>query len=86
VLRWIIDRCEGRVGAVDTPIGHLPRPADLDVKGLDVSPDTLAQLLAVDAAQWREELRDIGVYLESYGERLPARLREEHRKVVAALG
>jgi phosphoenolpyruvate carboxykinase (GTP) len=86
VLRWIIDRCEGRVDAVNAPIGHLPRPADLDVNGLDVSPDTLAQLLAVDAAQWREEMRDIGVYLESYGDRLPAQLREEHRKVVAALG
>jgi phosphoenolpyruvate carboxykinase (GTP) len=86
VLRWIIDRCEGRVDAVDTPIGYLPRPDDLDVKGLDVSPGTLAQLLAVDTGQWREEMRDIGAYLESYGERLPAQLREQHRKVIAALG
>jgi phosphoenolpyruvate carboxykinase (GTP) len=86
VLRWIIDRCEDRAGAVGTPIGHLPRPEDLDVSGLDIAPQTLEQLLAVDPAQWRNEMRDLGDYLDSFGDRLPKRLRDEHRRVVDALG
>ncbi len=36
VLRWIIERCEGRAGAVDTPIGQLPGPGDLDTRGLAI--------------------------------------------------
>jgi phosphoenolpyruvate carboxykinase (GTP) len=86
VLRWIIDRCEDRVDAVETPIGYLPRPEDIDVSGLSVSEGTLEQLLAVDAAQWREEMQHLGEYLSSFGERLPAKLDDEHRKVLDALG
>ncbi len=86
VLRWIIDRCEGRVGAVELPIGYLPRPGDIDLKGIDVSDDTLGQLLAVDPEQWRAEMEQIGEYLAGFGDRLPAQLSAEHRKVVRALG
>jgi len=86
VLRWIIDRCEGNVGAEELPIGYLPRPQDIDLQGLDVSAATLEQLLAVDNDQWREEMRAIGEYLETYGERLPEGLRAEHARVSAALG
>ena len=86
VLRWIIDRCEGKVGAVETPIGFLPKPGDIDVKGLDVSSATLDQLLAVDAEQWRKEMESIGEYFAEFGERLPAELKAEHQKVLTALG
>jgi len=81
VLKWIIDRCEGQVDAVDTAIGYLPKPGDIDVAGIDVSADTLAQLLAVDTAQWRAELEQIDEYLKTFGDRVPEKLREEHAKV-----
>jgi phosphoenolpyruvate carboxykinase (GTP) len=86
VLRWIIDRCEGRVGAVETPIGFLPAPNDIDLQGLDVSKTTLDQLLAVDPEQWRKEMASIGEYFGEFGERLPPELKDEHQKVVRALG
>ena len=85
VLRWMIDRCEGRVGAQEMPIGHLPKPADIDTTGLDVSKETLEQLLAVDRGQWREELEHMAGYLKTFGDRVPKRLLDEHAKVVAAL-
>ncbi|HLT91496.1 MAG TPA: phosphoenolpyruvate carboxykinase (GTP), partial [Woeseiaceae bacterium] len=85
VLRWIIDRCEGRVGAVDTPIGRLPRPADIDTRDLDLAPETLSALLTIDNAQWRGEIDSIGEYLDTFGERLPAALRDEQRRIAAAL-
>jgi len=86
VLRWIIDRCEGKVGAVETPIGFLPKAGDIDVKGLDVSSATLDQLLAVDPEQWRKEMASIGEYFAEFGDRLPAELKVEHQKVLSALG
>jgi phosphoenolpyruvate carboxykinase (GTP) len=86
VLHWIIERCAGRVGAVETPIGFLPKPGDIDTEGLDVSGDTLTQLLAVDPEQWRKEMASIDEYFTEFGERLPAELRQEHEKVVRALG
>jgi phosphoenolpyruvate carboxykinase (GTP) len=86
VLRWIIDRCEERVGAVETAIGYLPEPEDLDTRGLDdLSAETLEQLLAVDPAQWRDEMAELGKYLQGFGERLPARLAAEQKRVLDAL-
>ncbi|MBT8077573.1 MAG: phosphoenolpyruvate carboxykinase (GTP) [Gammaproteobacteria bacterium] len=85
VLRWILDRCEGRVDARPTPVGYLPQPDDIDTEGLDVSPETLEALLAVNVDQWKTEMQSIGEYLDSYGERLPDVLRAEHAQVVKAL-
>lgn len=86
VLQWIIDRCEGRVGARETPIGFLPEAGDIDVEGADVSAPAMEALLAVEPESWRKELASVGEYLDEYGSHLPDRLREEHRRVVAALG
>jgi phosphoenolpyruvate carboxykinase (GTP) len=86
VLRWIIDRVEGRVGAHETAIGHLPRPEDIDLKGADVGADALQALLAVEPASWRAEMESIEAYLREYGNRLPDALLDQHRAVVQALG
>ncbi|HVC01614.1 MAG TPA: phosphoenolpyruvate carboxykinase (GTP) [Steroidobacteraceae bacterium] len=86
VLRWIIERCEGSVGAVDTPIGHLPGPADLDTHALPITESVLEELLAVDPAAWREEFAAIGTYLEGFGERLPQALRRELSEAVRRVG
>jgi phosphoenolpyruvate carboxykinase (GTP) len=85
VLRWIIDRCEDRVGARETPIGWLPHPEDIDTAGLTISEDTLHALLSVNADQWKTEMDSIGSYLATFGDRLPAELKYEHEKVVSAL-
>jgi phosphoenolpyruvate carboxykinase (GTP) len=85
VLRWIIDRCAGRADAVETPIGYLPQPADIDLTGVDVTPATVQQLLAVDTASWRAEMASIAEYLEEFGERIPDGLKGELERVLAAL-
>ncbi|TLY81554.1 MAG: phosphoenolpyruvate carboxykinase (GTP), partial [Gammaproteobacteria bacterium] len=77
VLAWMLDRCAGRTGATEAAIGWLPRPADLELRGLDVSADRLAGLLTVDAALWRKEVADMREYLGRYGSRLPAALLAE---------
>jgi phosphoenolpyruvate carboxykinase (GTP) len=77
VLKWIFDRCEGTANAVETPIGFLPEPKDLDVKGLDIKPADLANLLAVDVNGWLAELPLIRNHFDKFGSHLPRGLSEE---------
>jgi phosphoenolpyruvate carboxykinase (GTP) len=81
VLRWIIDRCEGRADAVETPIGSLPKPEDIDVVGLDMQNGDLEELLKVDREAWIEELNSIGDYLNEFGDRVPDLLKTEQSKI-----
>ncbi len=57
VLKWIVERCEGRAAAVDSPVGRLPDGEGIDVSGLSVSPSDMAELLLVDPAVWAEEIK-----------------------------
>ena len=85
VLEWIIRRCKGELGAVETPIGRLPEAGALNLDGIEVAPDTMDALLQVDVAGWKEELAAIGDYLDSYGDRTPDALKAERDRVAAAL-
>jgi phosphoenolpyruvate carboxykinase (GTP) len=86
VLAWMIDRCTGKVGAADAAIGRLPRPEDLDRRGLDISQESLAALLAVDPTLWRRDLAEFREYLGRYGSRLPPALLQELQTTEARLG
>lgn len=77
VLDWIVDRCEGRIGAEETPIGYVPRPEDIDIKGTDLTRETLRGLLSVDKEMWRAEAADIEKHYEKFGPRLPKELRKQ---------
>jgi phosphoenolpyruvate carboxykinase (GTP) len=85
VLAWIIARANGGAQAADTPIGSVPRPDALDLKGLDIGEATIAELLSVDAAAWRTEADEIARYFDSYGSRLPPRLKREVEELNARL-
>src|SRR5580693_994392 len=86
VLRWIIDRSKGNVAARETPIGCLPRAADLDTRDLDIPPTALEELLAVSPPAWHEEFEQIGAYLSEVGERVPQGLRAELDDALARTG
>jgi phosphoenolpyruvate carboxykinase (GTP) len=77
VLKWVFERCDGKVHATETPIGRLPDPADLDVKGLDLPPATLAKLLNVDVQGWLDEVPRIKEHFAKFGDRLPKGLKDE---------
>ncbi|RME39938.1 MAG: phosphoenolpyruvate carboxykinase (GTP) [Thermoflexia bacterium] len=86
VLAWMCARVDGRVGAVETPIGLLPRPEDLDLRGLDIPPEDVQELLRVDVNAWRAEIPDIERHFAQFGDRLPQRLWEQLRGLQARLG
>jgi phosphoenolpyruvate carboxykinase (GTP) len=77
VLKWIFERCDGTATAVDTPVGRLPRTADIDTTGLDVSADGMTKLLTVDKEGWKAEIPLIRDFFAKFGSRMPAALKEE---------
>ena len=85
VLRWIIDRCEGRIAARETPIGLLPNAEDIDTSELDISTETMQSLTTINPGQWQTELENIAEYLDEYGDRVPQALLDEHRRVAAEI-
>jgi phosphoenolpyruvate carboxykinase (GTP) len=89
VLEWIFRRTGDeatRPGAVETPIGLVPRPEDLNTDGLDLSDEDLRTLLTVDADAVKAELPQIEAYLETYGDHLPAEIRAQLDRLKATLG
>ncbi|PYX92106.1 MAG: phosphoenolpyruvate carboxykinase, partial [Acidobacteria bacterium] len=77
VLKWVFERCDGKVHATDTAIGRLPDPADMDTKGLDISANNLVKLLSVDVDGWLAEVPRIKEHFAKFGERLPEGLKRE---------
>ncbi|WP_303899809.1 phosphoenolpyruvate carboxykinase (GTP) [Anaerotruncus colihominis] len=77
VLNWIVDRCEGKADAVETPIGYEPKPEDIDVEGLDITTDTVRDLLSVDKSLWKEEVKGIKEFYAKFGDKLPKALESE---------
>ena len=77
VLKWIFERCDGKVHATETPIGCLPDPVDLDTKGLNLSSANVAKLLSVDVDGWLAEVPLIREHFAKFGAHLPKRMQEE---------
>ncbi len=86
VLLWILDRCEGKVDAVDSPIGYLPKPEDINIEGLeDVTIDTIKDLLTIDRDAWLADVEGIKAFYAKIGDHVPAVLYEELAKLEASL-
>ncbi len=86
VLKWILERVEGRGGAEETPIGFVPSRNALTLDGLNLSSETIDELLEVDPEDWEQELVDSKEFLQKFGSRLPREIREEHEKLSGRLG
>ncbi|MBQ3088413.1 MAG: phosphoenolpyruvate carboxykinase (GTP) [Clostridia bacterium] len=74
VINWIIDRCEGKVDAVETPIGFVPKAEDIDLTDLDFDIETLKSILEVDKETWIKEAAEIEEHYKKFGDRLPEEL------------
>jgi phosphoenolpyruvate carboxykinase (GTP) len=85
VLKWILERVEGRGKASETPIGFVPTADALTLDGLDISRATIQELLAVDTAEWQKEAEEIGTFFKKFGSRLPSELREEQAHLTERL-
>jgi len=86
VLEWILKRCTSKAAAQESHIGHLPRPADLNLQGLSIAQPALDELLSVRPEEWRTEAADIGKFFEQFGARTPAALWAEVKALQKRLG
>ncbi len=81
VIKWMIDRVEGRVSANETPAGLTPRIEDFDMSGLNMPRERLAKLFEVNIKDWKGEIEEIKANFKPYGNRLPTELREQLEKL-----
>lgn len=77
VLLWILDRCQGKVDAIETPIGYVPKVEDINIEGLDITQETLEGLLDVDKKLWLEDCQGVRDFYKQVGERVPQELYVE---------
>ena len=86
VLKWIIERVEGRASGRSTPIGIVPTAEDLDLRGLDVDPADVNEALLVNPEEWREELPLIEEWFDFVGGKLPTGIKDEFDELKHRLG
>ncbi len=86
VLKWMCDRVEGKVDAVETPIGLMPKDGDLTLDGLDISAEDWAELMKVDTHLFKTTLSNAREYLAKFGDKLPAKMVEQMDALEARLG
>jgi len=86
VLMWILARCDGKADAKKTPIGYLPYGKDINLEGIDVSAETLTELLSIDTASWKEDIENIREFYDLVGDRVPEELKEELKALQQRLG
>ena len=81
VLKWMLERIEGKAAATETPIGAVPTANAITLDGINVSRETMNELLRVEPADWAKEHADVGDFLKKFGDRLPEEIREEHGRL-----
>ncbi len=85
VLEWMLKRVDGEVGAIETPIGNLPDPTDVNLDGVELTAEAREKLFGYDRAGWAAEFEHIGEYLREYGERMPGALEDERARIAKVL-
>jgi len=83
VLKWIIDRCEGRGGAVKSPIGWIPGIHDLDLEELSINHKSVDELLGIDHEEWQKELAAHKRFFDSLGGVVPRALLDQRDQLAA---
>jgi phosphoenolpyruvate carboxykinase (GTP) len=77
VLEWILNRSEGKADAVETPIGYLPKPQDINLEGLTLTTDALKEILTVDKEMWKKEAEGVREFYKVFGDKLPKELMKQ---------
>ncbi|MFW5692710.1 MAG: phosphoenolpyruvate carboxykinase (GTP) [Thermoguttaceae bacterium] len=86
VLKWMCQRVAGEVDAKETPVGLMPRDGDLDLTGLEIDPEDMAELMEVDPAAFHADLADAEAYLAKFGDKVPDRLTAQLEATKKRLG
>jgi phosphoenolpyruvate carboxykinase (GTP) len=85
VLKWVLDRCHGRVGAQETLLGWVPQTGDLDLRGLDAPREHVEHATRVDLGEWEFELESQKEWFDKLGKTLPPQLELQRQALLAAV-
>jgi phosphoenolpyruvate carboxykinase (GTP) len=77
VLKWVLERCEGKGSAVESPIGFVPGKGAIESAGLKMADGAMDELMSIDKSDWTNEAKGIGEYFATFGNRLPAAMNEQ---------
>ncbi len=83
VLKWVINRCEVNGGALQSPLGWLPGPHDLDLEELDIDHKCVAELLGIDHGEWQKEIAEHKKFFDSLGGVVPQQLLSQRDQLAA---
>jgi len=78
IVEWILARCRGDVQAVQTPIGYVPNPNDIDMTGLSMPNGAMDKLFAVNCKDWAAEVDAVGKFFDGFGTRMPEEMWRQH--------
>ena len=81
VLKWVVERIEGKVGAEETVVGQTARAEDLDLTGLDTPIEDVKEALSAPAEDWARDVADDEEYLAFLGPRVPNEVHEQLGKL-----
>jgi phosphoenolpyruvate carboxykinase (GTP) len=74
VLKWMIDRIEGKVKGTDHLFGVSPTYDEITWTGLDFSPEQFETVTSIDRAAWTEELKLHAEHFQQLAYHLPKEL------------
>ncbi len=86
IIKWIIERVNGRAGAQEAALGLIPGENDLDLRGLNLPPENRAELFRLEPAEWKQELQDIKKFLDQFGHHIPYEIWQEYERLKKDLG
>ena len=85
ILKWIIDRVHNNVSAKETPIGLIPNYEDLELSGINLTKEMYDKLFAININEWKQEIDDIGKFLNQFGARMPKEIWDEFKDLKSKL-
>jgi phosphoenolpyruvate carboxykinase (GTP) len=86
VLEWILSRVEGEIGAKESAIGFQPNEEDINVSGLNLSPEIIKDLHKINPEEWRDEIVSQDTFFKSIGDKMPKEIWQEHLALKEKLG
>ena len=86
VLKWIVERCQGRAEATETSLGLVPRYEDLTWEGLNFTREQYSRVMSTDGAAWTKELASHDKLFETIGDKLPDAIRVQRKKIGERIG
>jgi len=85
VLKWMLDRCQGRAAGQETLLGWIPREGDLDLRGLDAPTEAVAAATRVDLTEWETELESQAEWFRSLGSTLPPQMEMQRQLLLSSV-